>query len=206
MSHRPGRGSPRGGIMGDVSQAATQAPASRLDELRVSAKGWHATQFALLGFIGLCGVLKGVGTSGGPRWLEISAGILILLALIVACYATFLVGRAAWPLYSAPRNPSEASRPNEDVELRRTGRNLRAGLALTFVAIIMAAAAATSSWWPVNKVSSVALLDVSMTNGFTYCGTWVGSGNGFLLLKLSGQLQEIQLSAVTSVVPTSSCG
>jgi hypothetical protein len=191
--------------MSDVSRAATPAPASRLDELRASAKGWHVIQFALLGFIGLCGVLKGVGTSGGPRWLEISAGILILLALIAACYATFLVGRAAWPLYSAPRKPPEASQPSEDAELRRTGRNLRAGLALTFVAIIMAAAAATSSWWPVNRVSS-ALLDVSTTNGFTYCGTWVDSGNGFLLLRWSGQSREIPLSAVTSVVPASSCG
>jgi hypothetical protein len=192
--------------MSDVSQAATQVSASRLDDLRASAKGWHAIQFALLGFIGLCGVLKGAGTSDAPRWLEISVGIIILLALIVACYATFLVGRAAWPLYSAPRKPPEASQPDADVELRRTGRNLRAGLALTFVAIIMAAAAATSSWWPVNRVSSAALLAVSTTNGLKYCGTSVGSGNGFLLLRLSGRLQEIQLSAVTSVVPTSSCG
>lgn len=190
--------------MGDVSQAATQAPAPMLDELRGSAKGWQAIQFALLGFIGICGVLKGVGTSSGPRWLEISAGIIILLALIVACYATFLVGRAAWPLYSAPKEAVGGS-PAEEAELRRTGRNLRAGLVLTFVAVIMAAAAATSSWWPVSKTSSATLLDVT-TNGFTLCGTWVGSGDGTLLLKLSGQLREVQLSAVTSVAPTSSCG
>ena len=80
--------------MPGVADAISQPPAGRTNELRASAIGWQKIQFAVLGFIGLCGVLKGVGTSSDPRWLQIVAAILIVLALIVACYATFLVGRA----------------------------------------------------------------------------------------------------------------
>jgi len=191
----------------DVDHAASQQPTPRLDQLRASAKGWHTIQFALLGFIGLCGVLKGTGTSSGPRWLQISAGILILLALIVACYAAFLVGRAAWPLYLAGRKRSAASPENGEDELRRTGHSLRAGLILTFIALILAAVAATSSWWPAKGSSSGALVSVGTTVGLTYCGTWTGDGNGMLVLEPSGQSREVSLplSDVTSVTPTSTC-
>jgi hypothetical protein len=91
--------------MTEVNHAASQQPAGKITQIRASAVAWQKIQFAVLGFIGLCGVLKGTGTSGGPRSLQIVAAILIVLALIVAGYATFLVGRAAWPLYSADRAP-----------------------------------------------------------------------------------------------------
>ena len=194
--------------MTDVDRAASDQPAPRLRELRASAKGWHTIQFALLGFIGLCGVLKGTGTSSGPRWLQTSAGVLILLALIVACYATFLVGRAAWPLYSATRKWPAAAPENGECELQRTGHSLRVGLALTFVALILAAVAATSSWWPEKGASSGALVSVGTTVGVTYCGTLGNEGNGVLVLQPSGQSHAVSLplSDVTTVTPTSTCG
>ena len=194
--------------MTDVDQAASEQPAPRLGELRSSAKGWHTIQFALLGFIGLCGVLKGTGTPSGPRWLQTSAGILILLALIVACYATFLVGRAAWPLYSATGKWPAASPENGEGELQRTGHSLRMGLALTFVALILAAVGTTSSWWPAKAASSSALVSVGTTVGVTYCGTLGSEGNGVLVLQPSGQSREVSLplSNVTTVTPTSTCG
>jgi hypothetical protein len=34
------------------------APADRLQELSASARGWHTIQMAVLGFIGICGVLR----------------------------------------------------------------------------------------------------------------------------------------------------
>lgn len=193
--------------MTDFDHAASQQPTPRLDQLRESAKGWHTIQFALLGFIGLCGVLKGTGTSSGPRWLQISAGVLILLALIVACYAAFLVGRAAWPLYLVGRRRSAPAPANGEDELRHTSHSLRVGLTLTFVALILAAAAATSSWWPAKASSSGALVSVDTTVGLTYCGRWTGDGNGQLILEPSGQSREVSvpLSDVTSVTPTSTC-
>ena len=58
-------------------------------------------------------------------------------------------------------------------ELHRAVRSLRTGLGLTLVALILASAAATSSWWPA-KETGAAQVSVSTTTGFTYCGTWRG--------------------------------
>src|SRR4051812_24805047 len=75
---------------------------SRLAELRASARGWHGVQLAVLGFIGLCGVLKD-RQSSDPRLLQWAAGLLAVAALAVGCFATYLVARAAWPLYGPGR-------------------------------------------------------------------------------------------------------
>jgi hypothetical protein len=190
--------------MTDVADAISQPSAGRTNELRASAVGWQKIQFTVLGFIGLCGVLKGIGVPGGPRWLQIVAAILILLALIVACYATFLVGRVAWPLHSTDKLPPADSAEMGSDELRRAARSLRTGLGLTLVALILAATAATSSWWPA-KETGTALVSVGTTTGFTYCGTWAGSGNGFLLLQFAGQTHGIPISQIGTVSLTSSC-
>ena len=81
----------------------------RLAELRTSARGWHGVQLAVLGFIGLCGVLQREGT-GTPGWLQITTGILILVALALACVATVLVATAAWPVDDTDRPTTAASR------------------------------------------------------------------------------------------------
>lgn len=190
--------------MTGVADAIGQPPAGKANELRESAIGWQKIQFTVLGFIGLCGALKGIGMSGGPRSLQIAAAILILLALVVACYATFLVGRVAWPLYSADKPPPADSAVTGSDELHRTGRSLRIGLGLTLVALILTSTAATSSWWPAKEVGA-APVSVSTTSGLTYCGTWAGGGNGFLLLQFSGQLHPIPLSEIVTVNLTSSC-
>jgi drug/metabolite transporter (DMT)-like permease len=179
-------------------------PAGGTNELRASATGWQKIQFAVLGFIGLCGVLKGIGASGMPRWLQIVAAALILLALIVACYATFLVGRVAWPLHSEDKLPPADSAEMSSDERHRAVRSLRTGLGLTLVALILASAAATSSWWPI-KATGTTMASVSTTTGFTYCGTWAGSGNGFLLLQFAAQTHGIPLSQIVTVNLVSSC-
>ena len=38
----------------------------RLTELRNSARGWHGVQLAVLGFIGLCGVLQSGAADDNP--------------------------------------------------------------------------------------------------------------------------------------------
>ncbi len=191
--------------MTSVDQAVGQPPAGNAGELRESAAGWQKIQFTVLGFIGLCGVLKGIGTSTGPRSLQIVAGILIVVALIVACCAIFLVGRVAWPVRSAGNGPRAGRAAPGDGAPLQAARGLRAGLALTVVALILASLAATSSWWP-TKASGGATAIVSTSTGLTYCGTWVGDGNGQLVLQLPRQLVSIPLAQVTAVDLASSCG
>ena len=40
-----------------VSRPAA-APGDRLERLSASARGWHTIQMAVLGFIGICGILR----------------------------------------------------------------------------------------------------------------------------------------------------
>ena len=74
-----------------------------------------------MGFIGFCGVVQ-EGRPDNPMRLQVSAAILVLVALVLACIATFLVGRVAWPLFAG----REASAANE-ADLEREGRRLRRG-------------------------------------------------------------------------------
>src|SRR3954452_16850036 len=105
-----------------MSVADAEGPSSRLAELRVSARGWHGIQLAVIGFIGFCGVLQS-GRPDNPTWLQVWAGILVLVALVLACLGTFLVGRVAWPLLGG----GEAS----DADLDHEARRLKRGLLLT---------------------------------------------------------------------------
>ena len=43
--------------------------AGRLAELSASARGWHTIQMAVLGFIGICGVLR-TSDSPAPRAIQ----------------------------------------------------------------------------------------------------------------------------------------
>ena len=81
-----------------------EGPSSQLAELRVSARGWHGIQLAVIGFVGFCGVMQD-GRPDNPTWLQTCAGILVLVALALACAGTFLVARVAWPLFGGVRRP-----------------------------------------------------------------------------------------------------
>ncbi|HKE69663.1 MAG TPA: hypothetical protein VKB55_10440 [Nocardioidaceae bacterium] len=147
---------------------------SRVAELRTSARGWHGVQLAVLGFIGLCGVLQR-GHEDLPRWLQVLAAVLVLIALAVACVATVLVALAAWPVYA------KAPMADDQAEIRRTVGRLRIGIGLTFVAVALTALATTSQWWPTKAESgSSALVQVSTANG-----------------EVCGQLQQIDTSGIT---------
>ncbi len=147
---------------------------SRVAELRTSARGWHGVQLAVLGFIGLCGVLQR-GHEDLPRWLQVLAGVLVLVALAVACIATVLVALAAWPVYA------KAPMTDDQAEVRRTVGRLRIGIGLTFVAVAMTALATTSQWWPTKADSgSSALVQVRTASG-----------------EVCGQLQQIDTSGIT---------
>jgi drug/metabolite transporter (DMT)-like permease len=176
---------------------------SRLDELRTSARGWHGVQLAVLGFIGLCGVLEHGGGEGNPRSLQIIAGVLIVLALVLSCAATALVASAAWPVYGS--DPALPPAPGDAyaTEVQRTGKRLRLGIGITFLAVAMTAVAATSSWWPREKAQS-ASVEVS-TNGGVACGELRDATPGVLALDSDGRRVTVALSDVLQLRPVTAC-
>ena len=174
-----------------------QAERGRVDELRTSARGWQGIQLAVLGFIGLCGVLQ-QNDSSIPHWLQILAGLAALVALGVACVATYLVGRAAFPLYGVRGG-------DQPDDLAVTSHRLIRGLTLTFIAVALTALAATSSWWPVSSDSSSSGLVELSTAQATVCGELSSqAGNGIQLI-VSGRTIAIPIDAVTAIRAVDKC-
>ncbi len=168
-----------------------------LDELRSSARGWQGIQLAVLGFIGLCGVLQR-GDAGIPHWIQILAGIAALVALGLACVATYLVGRAAFPLYGA-----RGGEVTDD--LAATRHRLTRGLTLTFVAVALTALAATSSWWPVSGDSASSGLVELSTPQATVCGQLSDETGDGIHLTISGRTIAVPIDAVTAIRAVDSC-
>ena len=175
---------------------------SRIGELRASARGWHGVQLAVLGFIGLCGVLQQHGGSDLPHWLQVLAGLLALAAFATACVATVLVALVAWPVYA-----SRAAAADDDGDVERTGKRLRTGIALTYVAVAVIALATSSAWWPAHASTEQAGGSVEVSTGAgQICGDLATpSGRGVLALTAGGRTVEVALSDVVSVSPVDSC-
>jgi hypothetical protein len=96
---------------------------------------------AVLGFIGICGVLRTTSAST-PRAVQVLAGILAVAALVVACLAILTVGRVAYPVNAAIDHGDGVP------EVARAQRQLRMGIELTVLAVILIVIAALSGWWP----------------------------------------------------------
>jgi hypothetical protein len=174
----------------------------RLSELRGSAKGWHGVQLAALGFIGLCGVLQ-TGESSDPMALQVLAGILVLVAFVLACIGIYLVGRAAWPIYGADLAPAGDA---DQAEIERASGELRRGLVMTFASIAVVALATTASWWPTDAQQDSGQVQVEAAGGESFCGQLAQSSQtGTLRVLTDTQPVEIALQRLTSVRPVDSC-
>jgi hypothetical protein len=174
-------------------------------ELRASAKGWHGVQLAVLGFIGLCGVLQGAAEPDLPRWLQVLAGVLVLAALVLACIATGLVATAAWPVHEL----EEGAAPGVSVDslLHQTARRLRLGIAITFLAVVVLAVGATSSWWPEEAASdgdAASLVEVT-TNDGAACGTLLDGEPGTITISSEGQQVVVASGDVVQLRPVAAC-
>ena len=101
-----------GDDMNDPFDAAAQVHAS--------AREWHKLQLGVLGFVGLCGVLRDDAGSGRPLWLQDLSGITALAGLVLALVAVTLVATVAFPLVAVPGNPPAIA------------RRLRLGIGVTF--------------------------------------------------------------------------
>jgi len=185
-----------------VSDPGIDPQPSRLKALRVSARGWHGVQLAVIGFIGLCGVLQG-GRPDNPWWLQAFAGIMALVALALALVATFLVALVAWPLYGA----RERAVPDETAELEREGRRIKLGLALTFAAVAALALGSASGWWPQDESDAGAdeLVAVQDANGDRWCGALDDASPGNVSVSVDGDPVVVALRDVVAVGPVDSC-
>lgn len=85
----------------DAPQEGAPAPG----DLRASARGWQGVQLAVLGFVGLCGVLKDSGPAQAPRGIQVASAALALSVLGIACCAVLFVGFAAQAGPTVPSNP-----------------------------------------------------------------------------------------------------
>ena len=169
------------------------APGDRLERLSASARGWHTIQMAVLGFIGICGVLR--TTSGpAPRAVQWLAAALAVAALAVACTAVFTVGRVAYPA-------------GDDLDGDRavaggTAR-LRAGIRLTIMALILAVIAALSGWWP-SPASNPAVA-VTGTTGQAWCGPLVSGPAGAISVRTANGIITVPAQAIAQVSPVGRC-
>ena len=77
-----------------MSVGDADGPSGRLAELRVSARGWHGVQLAVIGFIGFCGVVQAVRPDN-PERLQVWAGIFALVELVLVLSRRS--SWAAWP-------------------------------------------------------------------------------------------------------------
>ena len=157
-------------------------------------------QLAVIGFVGLCGVLKS-GSDAGPTWLEILAGILVLIALVLACLATYLVGRAAWPLYDAKR---QGAPEDEAGELARTSHRLKSGLRLTFIAVGLLALGSASSWWPSEADAGADSVQVQ-AQGQSFCGRLAEAPAGVVRIVTAGRPVEVPVQALTAIRSVDGC-
>ena len=175
---------------------------ARLAELRVSARGWHGVQLAVLGFIGLCGVLEQGSGADNPSWLQLLSGVLVLAALAFACCATVLIGLAAWPIYGS------GSVEGSDAQIVRTSGQVRVGILLTFVAVAILALATSSAWWP-KGTDTLAVGEHSVevtTRAGVICGDLGESpGRGLMAVSVGGRFVSLALTDVLAVQPVDGC-
>jgi hypothetical protein len=175
------------------------APADRLDKLSASARGWHTIQMAVLGFIGICGVLR-TASSTAPRAVQWLAAALAVAALAAACVAVFTVGRVAYPV-------SDATDGVSAVPAAGAAARLRAGIRLTIAALILAVIAALSGWWPAPTASAAAAAAVAVTatSGQAWCGPLVSGPAGAVSVRTANGVITVPAQAIAQVRPVAQC-
>ena len=180
------------------------ASAEQLQGLSASARGWHTIQMAVLGFIGICGILR-TASSTAPRPVQWLAAALAVAALAVACVAIFTVGRVAYPVGDA-LDGAGATAGGTD--------RLRAGIRLTIVALILAVIAALSGWWPAHASSaapaaaagaSSAAVAVTGTTGQAWCGPLVSGPAGAISVRTANGIITVPAQDIAEVSPAGQC-
>ena len=176
---------------------ARQAATARQEELSASARGWHNIQIAVLGFIGICGVLRTTGSSPAPRAVEWLAAALAVAALVVACLAVFTVGRVAYPVTVATGDAGASP------DAAGAAARLRAGIRLTIVALILAVIAGLSGWWP--SAAATTATAITGTAGQAWCGQLVDGPAGAISVRTANGVIAVPTQAIAQVRPVAAC-
>jgi len=181
----------------EPSEAGGARPAvGPADRLSASARGWHTIQMAVLGFIGICGVLR-TSDSPAPRAVQWLAAALAVAALAAASLAIFSVGRVAYPVDDAADGASAVPSAGQ------AAARLRAGIRLTIVAVILAVIAALSGWWPAK--ASTASVAVTGTNGQAWCGPLVSGPAGAISVRTGNGVISVPAQGIAQVRPVAQC-
>jgi len=176
---------------------ARQPTVTRQEDLSASARGWHTIQMAVLGFIGICGVLRTTGSSAAPRAVEWLAAALAVAALVVACLAIFTVGRVAYPVTVTTGETSDSP------DAAGAAARLRAGIRLTVVALILAVLAGLSGWWP--SAAATTATAVTSTTGGTWCGQLADGPSGAISIRTADRVIPVPVQVIAQVRPVAAC-
>jgi hypothetical protein len=176
------------------------SPADRLEKLSAAARGWHTIQMAVLGFIGICGILH-TASSSAPRVIQWLAAALAVAALAAACAAIFTVGRVAYPVGDIADGASAV--PGAAAAAARLG----AGIRLTIVALILAVVAALSGWWPSASTSASAGAAVAVTaaSGQAWCGPLVSGPAGAVSVRTVNGVVAVPAQDIAQISPVTQC-
>jgi hypothetical protein len=170
-------------------------PVQGVNPLQESAREWQKIQVAVLGFVGVCGLMSGGKKAYRPVWVQDLGAFSALAALVLALLAVLLVASVAQPVTLRPM-----SAPT-------TSRRLTSGIVVTLVAVGLTALAALSWWWPQGDGSappSPPLLAVTTDVG-PICGTLLESGPGAMDLETEGKHVAVPLSRLKSIELTDKC-
>lgn len=162
-----------------------------------SARGWQRAQLAVLGFIGLCGVLWAGGDPEGPAWLQWLAGALVVLALVLVCLAIYLVGTVAYPVVGRSEVPARETAAGDSARLR-------AGIRVTFVALALLVVATLSGWWP-GPAGSATTVEVRDAAGQAWCGEIDDASAGIMRLNTTEGPVALRLSRIATLRPVDGC-
>ena len=160
---------------------------------------------AVLGFIGICGVLRTTG-SPAPRAVQWLAAALAVAALAAASVAVFTVGRVAYPVDDAADGASARPAAGQAAARPAAGQaaaRLRAGIRLTIVAVILAVIAALSGWWP--ALASTAAVAVTATSGQAWCGPLVNGPAGAVSVRTGSGVITVPAQAIAQLGPVARC-
>ena len=175
-------------------------PGAGADRLSAAARGWHTVQLAVLGFVGICGVLRSTAAAEAPRVVQWLALGLAVAAFAIACLAVLLVAGLAYPIRSADAAPDGA-------ELRRGAARLRSGVRLTVAALVLAVLATLSGWWPASgAAASGAAVELTDSGGRRWCGELAAGPPGWVGVRVTGRTVAVPVPDIAQLRPVAGCG
>ena len=179
---------------------------TELDRVRNAATSWRNGLAGLLAAITGFGLIKGQSDISrlSSAW-SATAGVLLLIALVVGLLGTIYVLRAAHGLPLASTATSLGGwEVSEHREALLAARSLRGGIVCTLACVIALVAAVGVTWYGPSRASQ------SFVQVITSSGAWCGqsprlSGSQLSLQASSGSVR-FPVSVIKAIISVDSCG